>query len=77
MSDLFNSVLNMSITGSVVIAAVVIVRLILRKLPKKYAYMLWSVVGFRLCIPFSFKAFISIFQFNPIKEQTGYISDGY
>lgn len=77
MNDLFNSVLNMSITGSVVIAAVVIVRLMLRKLPKKYAYMLWSVVGFRLCIPFSFKAFISIFQFNPIKEQTGYISDGH
>lgn len=77
MNDLFNSVLNMSITGTVVIAAVIIVRLLLRKLPKKYAYMLWSVVGFRLCIPFSFKAFISIFQLNPIKEQTDYISDGH
>lgn len=76
MSSLFNSVLNMSITGSVVIAAVIIVRLLMKKLPKKYAYMLWSVVGFRLCIPFSFKGFISIFQFNPIKEQTGYITDG-
>lgn len=76
MSSLFNSVLNMSITGSVVIAAVIIVRLLMKKLPKKYSYMLWSVVGFRLCIPFSFKGFLSIFQLNPIKDKTGYITDG-
>ena len=48
MTDLFISVLNMSITASYVILAVLVVRFFLKNLPKKYSYLLWSVVGFRL-----------------------------
>lgn len=67
MNTLFNTIINMSITGSIVIAAVIIIRLLLKKLPKKYSYLLWSVVAFRLCVPVSFESIISIFQFKPLQ----------
>lgn len=61
METVFLKVLNMSITASYVIAAVILIRMLLRKAPKKYAYLLWSVVGFRLCCPVSFQSAFSIF----------------
>ena len=33
----------MSITGAVIIAFVMIVRLFLKKLPRKYSYILWII----------------------------------
>lgn len=62
MSDLFINIVNMSITASYVIIAVIILRFFLKKLPKKYSYFLWSVVGFRLCCPVSFKSIFSMFN---------------
>ena len=44
----------MSLTGSVVIFAVLLARLMLMKAPKKFAYALWVVVLFRLLCPVSF-----------------------
>ena len=46
-------VLNMSITGSVVILFVLLARLVLKKAPKVFSYVLWSVVLFRLLCPVS------------------------
>lgn len=40
MSDLFYTVLNMSITGSYVIITAIFARLLLKRLPKKYSYAL-------------------------------------
>lgn len=65
MTDLFIGVLNMSITASYVILAVLVVRFFLKNLPKKYSYLLWSVVGFRLVCPVSFKSIISLFSLKP------------
>lgn len=65
MTDLFISVLNMSITASYVILAVLVVRFFLKNMPKKYSYLLWSVVGFRLVCPVSFKSIISLFSLKP------------
>lgn len=42
-------VLNMSLTASYCILAVLVVRWLLHRAPKKYAYLLWFVVAFRLC----------------------------
>lgn len=64
MKSLFISVLNMSITGSVVILAVVLGRFILKKAPKKYSYILWLIPAFRLICPFSFRSALSIFNFS-------------
>lgn len=74
MNTLFNTIINMSITGSIVIAAVIIIRFLLKKLPKKYSYLLWSVVAFRLCVPVSFESIISIFQFKPLQAHPGNVT---
>ena len=64
MASLFRVILQMSITASYVIAVVIILRMLLKKYPKKYSYYLWSVVLFRLCCPFSFSSVLSIFNFS-------------
>lgn len=44
MSELFISILNMSLTASYVILFVIFVRLLLKKAPKIISYVLWSIV---------------------------------
>jgi len=61
MNELFIRILNMSITASYVALAVLFVRLLLHKAPKKYSYVLWSFVLFRLFCPFSFQSMFSLF----------------
>lgn len=55
-------ILNMSLTASYCILAVLAVRLLLRRAPKKYAYLLWLVVAFRLCCPVSVNSPLSLFN---------------
>jgi len=54
----------MSLTASYVILFVMIVRLLLKKAPKAISYILWSVVAFRLIIPFSFESIFSLMPRN-------------
>ena len=42
---LFSRVLNMSLTGSLVILAVLLVRVFLKRFPKIFSYALWAVVS--------------------------------
>lgn len=58
---LFNMI-NMSITGGVVILAVLVLRMLLRKAPKIISYCLWSVVLFRLLCPVSFSLPFSLLE---------------
>jgi beta-lactamase regulating signal transducer with metallopeptidase domain len=69
VNDIFQTVLNMSITGAFVIAAVVIARLPLRRAPKWISYCLWLVAAFRLVVPFSFESSVSLlpFQAEPVQ----------
>ena len=62
MFALFETLLNMSLTGSVVILAVLLVHLFMKKAPRKFCYLLWLVVAFRLVVPFSFETSLSIFN---------------
>ncbi len=64
MSELFLTVLNMSLTASYVILFVMLVRLLLKKAPKVISYVLWGVVAFRLIIPFSFESMFSLIPRN-------------
>lgn len=61
MTELFLEVLNMSIRAGYVILAVILVRLILKRAPKKYSYAMWLCAAFRLVCPVSFKSFFSLF----------------
>ncbi len=51
MTGVFAAVLGMSLAASIAAAAVLILRLALRKAPKIYSYVLWAVVFFRLLVP--------------------------
>ncbi len=62
MEELFLKILNMSITAGYVILTIFFIRLFLKRAPKKYSYLLWSVVLFRLICPISFSSVCSIFQ---------------
>ena len=65
MENIFLRVLDMSLSAAAVIAVVVLLRLVLRGAPKKWRYLLWSAVGFRLACPVSFRAAYSIFRLAP------------
>lgn len=62
MTGFFRTVLNMSITGAYIAAAIIILRIAMKKLPKKYSYLLWAILGIRLLCPFSFSSAVSIFN---------------
>ncbi|MFA9466629.1 MAG: M56 family metallopeptidase [Velocimicrobium sp.] len=64
MGEQFLAVLNMSLTASYVIILVVLIRLLLKKIPKVNSYVLWGVVAFRLIIPFSFESMFSLMPRN-------------
>ncbi len=59
--QIFIRILNMSLTGSFVILMVLVMRLLLRRMPKIFSYCLWAVVLFRLLCPVSFSAGFSPF----------------
>lgn len=65
LEQIFLHVLNMTFVGSFVILFVLVARLLLKKSPKKYSYLLWIVVLFRLIVPFSVKSVLSLIPVNP------------
>lgn len=71
MTAIFERVLNMSLTGSIVIAVVLLARLLLRRAPKIYSYMLWAVVLFRLLCPISLSAGLSVLKPLPVSTTQG------
>lgn len=64
LQEVFSKVLNMSLTGSLVIIFVLIARLLIRKAPKVFSYSLWAVVLFRLLCPVSFSSALSLLNFT-------------
>ncbi len=60
MGDLFIKILNMSITASWIVLAVVILRFVLKKAPKWIRGVLWSLVALRLVFPFSVESMFSL-----------------
>ncbi|MBO6055005.1 MAG: hypothetical protein J6P31_05735 [Oscillospiraceae bacterium] len=65
MEAFFQTILRMSLRASVVILAVLLVRLALRRAPKRWSYALWTAVGFRLACPVSILAGFSLFRLLP------------
>lgn len=64
MSRIFLTVLNMSLTAGYCILAVILIRFFLRRQPKIFSYLLWSVVLFRLLCPFSVSSSYSLLRVN-------------
>ncbi len=64
LQEIFSTVLNMSLTGSLVICFVLASRMLLRKAPKVFSYALWAVVLFRLLCPVSISSALSLLNFT-------------
>lgn len=61
----------MSLSGAVMIIAIVILRaLLINQLPKKTFLILWGIVMVRLVIPFTAPSAFSIYSLIPEKEQS-------
>lgn len=79
MESLFTSFLNAGISGSVMIAAVVLLRLLLRRSPRHLVCLLWIPVLVRLILPFSIPASFSLqpdLHYRPdFSETTGFQSE--
>ena len=76
MNSLFLTVFNMSWTAAVIIGIVLLLRLALRKAPRKYSYLLWVVVLFRLLCPLTFESVFSLPIFtNPADIPQGLLLD--
>ena len=60
MNELFLKIINMSISASWLILAVLILRFVLKKAPKWINVLLWGIVAVRLICPFSFESALSL-----------------
>lgn len=60
MTELLAMVLNGSITASLIVLAVVVIRMFLKKAPGIFSYVLWIVVFLRFLIPVSWEADFAI-----------------
>ena len=60
MSALFLSILNMSISASWLVLAVLLLRPVLKKTPKWVSVLLWGFVAVRLVCPFSIESALSL-----------------
>ena len=69
------TLLNMSLTASVAIVLVILLRLLLKKAPKVISYALWGVVLFRLLCPVSIGSSFSLYNlFNAPTEESGTVT---
>ena len=66
---------NMSLTASVAIVFVILLRLLLKKAPKVISYALWGVVLFRLLCPVSIGSSFSVYNlFDAPAQESGTIT---
>lgn len=79
LTDVFSRLLSMALMALPVMAVVLLVRLALSRAPRKYSYLLWLAVGFRLVCPISLDSLWSIFQLPglyDLAESTGAVGTG-
>jgi len=60
MSAFFLKIVNMSISASWLVLAVLLLRLILKRSPKWISVLLWGLVAVRLLLPVSFESVLSL-----------------
>lgn len=60
MKAFLENLVTASIHGSVVILAVILLRLVLRKTPRKYICLLWLLAGIRLLMPIEIRSDLSL-----------------
>ena len=67
---IIQAILESSFMAGIAAVVVMLLRIPMRKLPRKWSYMLWAVVFFRCLCPFSAESEISIFNVLNASEQS-------
>lgn len=60
MSQIFQTVLRMSLSAGVLALAILAVRLLFRRLPRRFVCCLWALMAIRLLVPFSIQSPMSL-----------------
>ena len=60
MQEIFIKIINMSISAGWIVIAVMLIRLFLKKAPKRAVIFLWAIVAVRLVCPFSPESVLSL-----------------
>ena len=68
MNELFLEIINMSITASWLVLAVIAVRLVFQKTPKWILCLFWGLVAVRLICPFSIESNCYRMLLIPLKQ---------
>ena len=71
MSGFIEMLLDMSIAGAFIAAVIILLRIPLRKAPRRYSYMLWAILGIRLLCPFSLPSPASLFNLFSASTDSG------
>lgn len=64
MVNILITLFNMSITASYLIVAIILVRLLLKSIPRKFICLLWGLVAIRLIFPFAIESITSLIPKN-------------
>ena len=67
----FVKLLNMSAAAGILIAVVFLLRVVMKRAPKKYICFLWGIVALRLICPISISSAISAFNYIGYTSQSG------
>ena len=74
MNDLFLKIINMSISASWLVLAVLLLRFVLKKAPKWVNVLLWGIVAVRLAFPFSIESALSLIP-SAVRSTAGCIDE--
>ena len=72
----FDAVLELSLTGSAVIAIILLARLLLKRAPGKYSYALWAAALFRLLCPVTVESALSLLPASAPRIREAVITGG-
>lgn len=75
LNTVFFKIWNMSIRAGSCILAVLLLRFLLQKFPRKYLYMLWLVVAFRLVCPVTLNTQFSLFNLEVLTDYGGVLAE--
>lgn len=71
MRGFVEMLLSMSTAGAFISVVIMLLRIPLRKAPRKYSYMLWAILGVRLLCPFSLPSPASLFNLFSTNTSSG------
>ena len=66
ISNIFSSVLEISIISSIIGIVIILLRQLLKgRVNSKWIYIIWFILLFKLLVPIKIESFVSIFNFTP------------